>query len=268
LGTTIDHLNAVWWTSLVRETGRYALFALVTWGLLWFVLARPLRRRKIRDSRPPNLQLAVEFLVSIRSVAIFATVAALQSLLSHAGAYPLSRLAYGWGLGWSMASLGLMIVGHDAYYYWSHRVMHHPRLFRAFHRRHHRSHNPSPFTAYSFDLLEAVVMASFVVLWPFLVPTSWPVVSLFIAHQVVRNTLAHSGYELMPATAAGRPLLDWLTTTTHHDLHHADAGSNFGLYFTWWDRWMGTENPRYHAAFAAAADHRAAAPAPRAAAEA
>ena len=24
---------------------------------------------------------------------------------------------------------------------------------------------------------------------------------------------------------------------------------NFGLYFTWWDRWMGTEHPRYHERF-------------------
>ena len=29
------------------------------------------------------------------------------------------------------------------------------------------------------------------------------------------------------------------------------APYNFGLYFTWWDRWMGTENPNYHARFAA-----------------
>ena len=259
LGASFDHLSAVWWSSLTRETGRYALFAILAWALLWLVFQQPLRRRMIRDSRPPNLQLAIEFLVSIRSVAIFATVAAFQSLLSHAGAYPLSRLAYGWGPVWFWVSLGLMILGHVAYYYWTHRAMHRPRLFRSFHRRHHRSHNPSPFTAYSFDLLEAVVMASFVVLWPFVVPTPWPAVSLFIVHQVVRNTLAHCGYELMPSTRDGRPMFDWLTTTTHHDLHHAQAGFNFGLYFTWWDRWMGTENPRYHAAFAQAADHPAAA---------
>ncbi len=49
-----------------------------------------------------------------------------------------------------------------------------------------------------------------------------------------------------------RFLNDWLTTTTHHDLHHADRRWNFGLYFTFWDRLMGTEHPDYHARFAAA----------------
>ena len=247
-----DHFVQIWLTSLLRETGRYVMFAVLTWLVLWIVLQAPLRGRKIRYESPPAKQLALELLISIRSIAIFATAAIVMSLMSRAGLYPLSWKAPDLGPVWFAASLALMIVGHDAYYYWTHRAMHHPRLFAKFHRRHHRSHNPSPFTAYSFDLREAAVMVSFIILWPLAVPTPWPVLSLFIIHQIVRNTLAHCGYELAPANTSGRPLLDWLTTTTHHDLHHAHTGSNFGLYFTWWDRWMGTENPDYHAAFARA----------------
>ena len=56
----------------------------------------------------------------------------------------------------------------------------------------------------------------------------------------------------MPAARDGRPWFDWLTTTTHHDLHHAQAGYNYAPWFTWWDRWMGTEHPEYHARYAAA----------------
>jgi sterol desaturase/sphingolipid hydroxylase (fatty acid hydroxylase superfamily) len=59
----------------------------------------------------------------------------------------------------------------------------------------------------------------------------------------------------MPARRDGKPLFDWITTPTHHDIHHAEAGWNYGLYFTWWDRLMGTEHPGYHARFAAAASH-------------
>jgi sterol desaturase/sphingolipid hydroxylase (fatty acid hydroxylase superfamily) len=248
-----DHIGQIWWASLSRETVRYAMFAVATWALLWIVLKAPLRGRKIREDSPAAGQLFVEFIVSIRSIAIFATVALAQSLMSRVGVYPLTHVALQWGPVWLWACLLLMILGHDAYFYWTHRAMHDPRLFGAFHRRHHRSDNPSPFTAYSFDLSEAAVMASFVILWPWVVPTPWEVIPLFIIHQIVRNTLAHCGYELMPATAAGRPLIDWLTTTTHHDLHHAQPDSNFGLYFTWWDRWMKTENPDCRAAFARAA---------------
>ena len=83
-----------------------------------------------------------------------------------------------------------------------------------------------------------------------LVPTQWPVVGLFMLHQIVRNTIGHSGYELFPARKDGRPLIPLLTTVTHHDLHHAQAGWNYGLYFTWWDNMMGTEHPEYLKRFA------------------
>ena len=245
-------IGPVWWTNLEVNTLRYVAFAAFTWIALWFVLRTPLAGRKIRAQTPPARQLAGEFLRSLRSIAAFATAAVAMSVLSHAGVYPLSHMARQWGPVWFWTSLVLMILGHDAYYYWTHWAMHHNGFLRRLHRRHHCSHNPSPFTAYSFSLGEAGLMLSFVVLWPLVVPTSFPVISLFILHQIARNTLAHCGYELMPATADGRPVFDWMTTTTHHDLHHAQANSNFGLYFTWWDRWMGTENPNYHAAFAQA----------------
>jgi sterol desaturase/sphingolipid hydroxylase (fatty acid hydroxylase superfamily) len=57
----------------------------------------------------------------------------------------------------------------------------------------------------------------------------------------------------MPARPDGRPLLDFLTTTTHHDLHHGQAGYNYAAWFTWWDRWMGTEHPQYLERYAKAA---------------
>ena len=241
-----------WLANMQTDLTRYAAFAVGVWLALWVVLAFWLRGRKIRPDTPPAKQLALEFLVSLRSIAIFSTIGLATFMLARFGLLPGPALAATWGPAWFWASLALMIVGHDAYFYWAHRLMHDPRLFRVFHRRHHKSMNPSPFTAYSFDLGEAAVMASFVPLWLILVPTPWGVSGLFMLHQIVRNTLGHSGYELMPAAKGGRPLFDFLTTTTHHDLHHAQAGWNYGLYFTWWDRLMGTEHPEYRERFAAA----------------
>jgi len=251
-----QHSCDMWWSYLWQNTSRYAFFAVLTWALLWVVMRGPLRGRKIRALSPSARQMVMEFAISMRSIALFATAAAGMSLMSRAGFYPLTHLSHHWGPAWMAVSLVLMIVGHDAYYYWTHRALHRPALFRGAHARHHKSHNPSPFSAYSFDLGEAAVMVTFVVLWPLAVPTPWPVITLFILHQIWRNTLAHSGYELAPAGADGRPMFDWLTTATHHDMHHSHAGWNFGLYFTWWDRWMGTEHPDYYAAFAKSATRR------------
>lgn len=67
---------------------------------------------------------------------------------------------------------------------------------------------------------------------------------LFLWHMIIRNVMAHAGSELFPAGWVDNPLTSWIATTTHHDLHHS-SGHNYGFYFTFWDRLMGTEHPRY-----------------------
>ena len=39
--------------------------------------------------------------------------------------------------------------------------------------------------------------------------------------------------------------LSWITPVSHYHFHHARNRGNFGLYFTWWDRWCGTEDREY-----------------------
>jgi len=246
----LNEVGHIWWSNLVNDLRRYVIFAIAVWLVLWVLLSAALRGRRIREEIPPRRQLVVEFLYSVRSVAVFSTVGIGIAYMQRGGLYPLAEVGKSWGPAWFVASLALMIVGQDAWIYWTHRWMHRPQVFRTFHSRHHRSHNPSPFTAYSFDLGEALLMVAFVALWPLIVPTPWPVIGLFMLHQIFRNTMLHAGYELWPARANGKPWLDWITTTTHHDLHHAQAGWNYAPWFTWWDRWMGTEHPEYHARYA------------------
>ena len=245
----------VWMDDMSEDITRYAVFAIGTWLVLWVFLGSMLRSRKIRPDTPPARQMVIEFLCSLRSIAVFSTIGLSTVFLSKAGLVPGTQIANHWGPVWFWVSLGVMIIAHDAWFYWTHRLIHDRRLFRWFHRRHHRSFNPSPFTAYSFDLGEAAINGVFVPIWVLIVPTSWEVVGLFMLHQIVRNTIGHSGYEIFPADRRGRPLLPWLTTVTHHDLHHAQAGWNYGLYFTHWDRLMGTEHPKYLERFAQAVGH-------------
>jgi sterol desaturase/sphingolipid hydroxylase (fatty acid hydroxylase superfamily) len=71
---------------------------------------------------------------------------------------------YGWG--YFFISVAVMLVLHDAYFYWTHRAMHRPRLFKVFHRVHHLSTNPSQWAAFAFHPLEAVVEAGILVIIP------------------------------------------------------------------------------------------------------
>lgn len=235
----------------LHDFSRYAIWSVAVWLVLWRLFRNPLAGRKIRPATPGAPQMRREFLHSTRTAAIFALGGLLTVLGKRAGVVKVYDLASERGWAWFAVSLALLIVLHDAWFYWTHRLIHDPRLFRRLHRTHHKSNNPSPFTAYSFDIGEAAVNAAFLPLIALVMPVSFHAIVLFMLHMIARNVLGHSGYELFPARRDGRPLFDFLTSVTHHDLHHAEAGWNYGLYFSWWDRLCGTEHPLYHEKFAA-----------------
>jgi sterol desaturase/sphingolipid hydroxylase (fatty acid hydroxylase superfamily) len=239
-----------WLRNAQTDLVRYAVFAIGIWFLIWIVLAKPLAARKIRPNAPPAIQLFKEFFFSIRSVAVFSTVGLIYMVLDYFGLLWGRELATSWGPVWAVVTFVALAYGHDTWFYWTHRIMHHRKLFRHFHRVHHLSFNPSPFTAYSFNMTEAAVQAIYLIIWSLIIPTSGWVISYYIVFQIARNTIGHCGYEVFPANKNGKPMFDWMTTVTHHDLHHARSGYNYGLWFTHWDRWMGTEDPTYHQKFA------------------
>lgn len=219
------------------------------------------RRRIQRGRRATRSDYLREVLSSMRTVVVYAFVT-LAILVGRETGVILMKLdnASLWTIIWQFA---VMVLAHDAWFYWAHRAMHHKRLFRATHLHHHKSRTPTPWTAYSFTATEAVIEVAFVPV--FLLVTSQLGIAyagfailLFIWHQMIRNVMAHAGSELFPAGWVDNPWTDWIATTTHHDLHHS-SGHNLGFYFTWWDRWMGTEHPRYREAFREVTERRRAA---------
>ncbi len=253
-----DHLPqfaaaaAIFLHILPGDLARYLLGAGGVFLLVNILFAKRLAGRKIRASSPKAQQMRREFLISMRTTIIFTLSGLFTVMAARAGWIHTYEAAgeRGW-LYFAFTVLALIVL-HDSWFYWTHRLIHHPRLFRRVHRTHHKSHNPSPWTAYSFDMSEAAINAAFLPLILFIMPTSVPAIILFLLHMILRNAIGHCGYELMPVRRDGRPVLDFLTSVTHHDLHHAQAGWNYGLYFTWWDRLMGTEHPLYHEKFAEA----------------
>ena len=233
------------------DLGRYLMAAgALTLFLLVFRSWSEARRiqRKRRASRGDYIR---EVLSSMRTVIVFALVTLVILMGREVGliglkleSAPLLTVA------WQFA---LIVLVHDAYFYWIHRAMHTKALFRISHLHHHKSRTPTPWAAYSFATLEAVVEAAYLPL--FLIVTSLfgiqyagIAVLVFLWHMIIRNVMAHAGSELFPAGWVDNPLTDWISTTTHHDLHHS-SGHNYGFYFTIWDRAMGTEHPRYKEEF-------------------
>ena len=59
----------------------------------------------------------------------------------------------------------------------------------------------------------------------------------------------HLSIETMPSGFARHWLCSRFTTTTHHHPHRETAQGNYGLWFTWWGRWIGTERRNNHTRF-------------------
>ncbi|MEM6475857.1 MAG: sterol desaturase family protein [Pseudomonadota bacterium] len=232
------------------DLSRYLIVAGVMTALL-LVFRKWANNRRIQTKQPKFSDYRREVLSSIRTVMVYAGVTLAILVGREVGLINLSLESFTlFTLAWQVV---LMVLLHDAYFYWIHRAMHSKRLFRATHQHHHKSRTPTPWASYSFTVWEAAIEVAFVPL--FLIVTSLFGLSyaglaivIFVWHQMVRNVMAHAGHELFPAGWVDNPWTDWISTTTHHDLHHSDR-HNFGFYFTWWDRMMGTEHPRYKEEF-------------------
>jgi Delta7-sterol 5-desaturase len=141
--------------------------------------------------------------------------------------------------GWTylLVSFLFALAVHDTYFYWTHRWMHRPGIFRAVHRYHHLSRSPTPWAAFSFHPWESVVQGGIHVLLPFLLPLHATVLGAFVIWATFYSAFIHCGHDVF-FSRRGRGRL--LNTTNDHDAHHGGAHGNFGLYFSFWDRVMGT----------------------------
>lgn len=220
---------------------RYLLAAGAVWLLVFVLLRRRLAARRILDASVRPGQLRRDIVYSLATVLIFAASGVTMWLLAGAGSLRIYHdVGEYWAWWWT--SLPLIVVVHDAWFYWTHRLLHHRRWFRQVHATHHGSVHPTPWAAYSFHPIEALIQAAFLPLYVALLPTHGAVIVLFLLHMIVRNCVGHCAHELWPWRWTPRGPLRWLT---HHHFHHARNRGNYGLYFTWWDRWCGTEDGEY-----------------------
>jgi len=179
------------------------------------------------------------------------------SLLS-AGIYgvPAGIVAWGWQeRGWTRIYtdwelyppwwLALSVIAylfvHDTWFYWTHRWMHFPQVFRVAHAVHHASRPPTAWAAMSFHPIEGVTGAVVIPALVCVVPIHLAALGLVLAIMTLMGITNHMGWEIFPPRFIHSRVGDWLITASHHHRHHEQYQCNFGLYFRFWDRLCGTD---------------------------
>ncbi|WP_338446926.1 sterol desaturase family protein [Pelagerythrobacter marensis] len=215
-----------------------ALRYLATSGL--FAWATTRLRPGLYDSLGPQIRREIGW--SLLSAAIYGLPAGIVAWGWQAHGWTLiyaDPLAYPL---WVMPlSLFACLLAHDTWFYWTHRWMHRPRLFRLAHAVHHASRPPTAWAAMSFHPLEAVTGAVVIPALVFLIPIHVAVLGIVLAIMTVMGVTNHMGWEMFPRALLRSRVGDWLITASHHQRHHERYACNYGLYFRFWDRLCGTD---------------------------
>lgn len=217
-------------------------FMLYAAPLTWIAARDParLRRFKIQSRRPRAQDLVGPSLRSwvLNNVLTLVGAVALWPLLRETGVHagPLPPV-------WVIAlQLVFFVYLDDFLYYWMHRTLHVPWLFKRVHGWHHRILTPWAVTGHYMHPLEYGLTGALALVGPILLGAHVFTIWLWIAFRQWEAAEGHCGYEL-PWTPTH--LLPFNDGAVHHDVHHARVRGNYAGFLTWTDRTFGTLSRGY-----------------------
>lgn len=137
------------------------------------------------------------------------------------------------------------------HFYWVHRALHWPPLYRLAHALHHRNTNVGPWSGLSMHPVESVLFFSSVLIhW--IVPAH-PIHILFhLQHQGLTAATSHTGFESLLVKDRDRLALGRF----HHQMHHRYFECNYGNLEVPWDKVFGSFHDGTDAAHARMKDRR------------
>lgn len=229
---------------------RYLIIAGIAF-LIWYVVLRKMMKSKKIQAKYPQLKdYAREIGFSITTIFILAVIPTMilgsTELAKHTKFYTVINQH---SIAWFIIAFPVMAIMHDTYFYWMHRLIHHPKLFKWVHLIHHKSTNPSPFAAYAFHPFEAVLESLIFLIFVFTIPVHLYHLLFFFLFMILYNVYGHLGWELYPRGFNKHWLGKWINTSVNHNQHHQYFKGNYGLYFLFWDRIMGTIRDDYDKRF-------------------
>ena len=226
------------------STFTMAVLYLIIAGLFYLVLYKWKRKRfackKFQSNEILTGQFRREIFLTITTLIIFCFTGFAIGLLNQNDKTLIYFHLSDYGKIYFVFSIFLMIFLHDAYFYWTHRLLHLPGWYEKIHITHHLSSSPDPWTALAFHPVEALIQAAFFPIMIMVIPTHPVSLLIFLFYMVFMNVRGHSGFQIFPFEDNANKWDWWNNSSKKHDEHHLYAKGNYGLYFTLWDTWMKT----------------------------
>jgi sterol desaturase/sphingolipid hydroxylase (fatty acid hydroxylase superfamily) len=224
-------------------TGRYLLVS----GIFYIIFYKWYRAkwayRKLGKKEYTSKQFRREIMWSCISAVCFSFTGTMLLLLWQKGMTSIYTDINEYPLWWMPASLIISLLIDETYYYWVHRWMHHPAIFRHIHKVHHQSTISSPWTSFAFHPIEGMLLSLPFVCTLIFIPMHVSVIFLQLAIMTVSSIINHLDIEIYSEAMRKNKIGKLLIGASHHALHHKQFKYNFGLYFTFWDKLKNTESP-------------------------
>lgn len=222
--------------------GRYFIAAGVFYYYFYVKHQKKFNPRRLSRREFTENQIKKEIKWSLTSSAIFAIAGVLifylytKNLTSIYTEFSFKDIWY------IPVSLILVLLIHETYYYWIHRWMHKPEIYRKVHKVHHDSLTPTPWTAFSFHPWEAALEAIILPLILLIIPIHLYTLVAYLVLMTISSVINHLDIEVYGEAFQKNEFGKHFIGATHHHYHHAEFNTNYGLYFTFWDKWMKTES--------------------------
>jgi len=220
---------------------RYALLSGSYYLLFRVVFKKKFADRVLAAKMPSSLQIKREIRLSVYSTFVFGLVGVALIMLWQKGYTKIYIDLYEYPLWYFPISIILFMVLHDTYYYWMHKWMHDFKWLRRYHLDHHKSVNTTVLTSFSFHPVESFFQAIILPILFIMIPLNIFAILIILLVMTFSAIINHAGVEIYPRNSFFKGFKKHVIGATHHDIHHRHAQKNFGLYFTFWDRWMNTE---------------------------
>jgi Delta7-sterol 5-desaturase len=225
-------------------TGRYFLVAGLFYLIFYVWFPEKWEAKKINKRAYPSGQFKKEIKWSLITSLLFSVAGTITIILWQKGYTKVYTKIdeYGW---WYLpVSLVIFMLLQETYYYWMHRWMHIPSIYKIVHKVHHESKIASPFTAFSFHPLEGLLQAIFLPILLMILPMYYYIIIVLLTIMTFSSVINHLDIEIYPKNLH-TTWTKWVIGATHHSFHHKQFKYNYGLYFTFWDKIKKTESPDF-----------------------
>lgn len=216
---------------------RYFLLVGAAYFIYWRKIPFSLPGKVLHDKELPKKQIANEIRYSLISSLIFALSGLILGILWQEGLTQIYTKFNEFSLWYLALSFVVLTIIHEVYFYFTHVWMHKPGLYQKIHAVHHASVKTSPWASFSFHPYEAIVHAVFLPLMAVVIPLHPVIIIVYLTFMTLTAISNHLGVEII----GYKWMRDLFISGEHHSLHHKRMKINFGLYYTFMDKIMGTE---------------------------